>query len=566
MIPNLQMDYFKYSRLLRGNFLKGATLFRSLLNDAAVAESIINTAPAMAAVFTDFYKTAANRLLYDVLAESPYFDEAVMSYFRGVGATDHQTVEELLADTNNTLDLLHQTDFSEIIQKNPALLEQTLFTNNIFKALVNDENTDIVLRPDILQTFSDKLNPTSVNIYPGYNDFRTALMGTYTDFDGTLRYWDLTISTAACAISEEARLIFFPARLRAGTMSGQATGDVYFPGVLKYDIAADAWSLIHVASTDIRTTNITNYSRNANGMAYDPESDNLYVFYRPMYNTTPTLCDIFKGANGAAVQLGIQVSTAGTTSYMAPVFCCFDKESHLAKYVWTVGDMNAGSASATGWLYGCSVSANGLVWAGKAAHPTADQTATVYSVSATSFGANFRYPKGAYVGAFQTGSTIGTSYAYMVSIASTADRIKANYLQFDMGTSYSQLAAPTSIFMCENGFALMAWDSLQSYPTLAAFLFSENALTMHTMKKQSSSSYKYTLYGFPALNKAAAQTSQTGALFLAFGLTPTGLLEQSYDTAFSVFDSTLIPARGSDRYKLNTSVSNQWMLYDYLLN
>ena len=33
MIPLLQNDYYKYVQMFRGNYLKGASLLRSLLND-----------------------------------------------------------------------------------------------------------------------------------------------------------------------------------------------------------------------------------------------------------------------------------------------------------------------------------------------------------------------------------------------------------------------------------------------------------------------------------------------------------------------------------------------------
>ena len=59
MIPLLQNDYYKYSQMFRGNFLKGAALFRSFLNDPVAKEHILSSVPALSAVFTDCTKTEA---------------------------------------------------------------------------------------------------------------------------------------------------------------------------------------------------------------------------------------------------------------------------------------------------------------------------------------------------------------------------------------------------------------------------------------------------------------------------------------------------------------------------
>ncbi|MDD3693661.1 MAG: hypothetical protein PHX02_07155 [Oscillospiraceae bacterium] len=563
MIPNLQMDYFKYSRLFKGNYIKGATLLRSFLNDNAVADSLVRTTPAMAAVFTDFYKSPVNRLCYNVLAESPYFEEAAISYLGGVGATEHQTMDDLLDDTQNTLDILHNIDFAEVFQQNPELLTKTLLKPNIYRALIKDENTDIVLRSVILETFSEVLNPAAVNIYTPYNAYWTPLVATTTPFDSGLIFYQNAMYTASSIISEETNTIFVPSMVSGRTSTGSTTY-YYYPAVFKYDISAGTWSLLYVASGDVRQSNSTNNSRSSNGVAYDPDNDNLYIFYRPSSSSAVNMCDIVKGADGSVVQTGIEVANVGISSTQVPVFCCFDKVNHLAKYVWRVGEMDAGSGSTTGWLYGCSVSANGLVWAGKAAHPNADQGLSVFSTAQTSLGASGRFSDGAYVGAFQTGSTIGTSNAVMVSIASSNDRIKANYLTFETGTSYSQLASPTYIIICENGFSLMAWDTLKGYPTLAAIRFLENEINLLSYEQQSTTTYKYTVYGFPAMNKAAGKTSQSTAQFQVFGTTPSGVLKKEYPAPFDIFNETLIPARGSDLYKLDIVSSSNWVLYDYM--
>ena len=94
MIPLLQNDYYKYSQMFRGNFLKGASLFRSLLNDPTAREHILSSVPALSAVFTDCTETEANRLCYDVLMEKGYFNEALMTYLCGIEATEHTDIAQ----------------------------------------------------------------------------------------------------------------------------------------------------------------------------------------------------------------------------------------------------------------------------------------------------------------------------------------------------------------------------------------------------------------------------------------------------------------------------------------
>lgn len=568
MIPQLQNDYYKYSRLFKGNYLKGATLFRSLLNDASAAAQIIQSVPALGAVFTDFYKSEANKLCYDVLAESAYFEQAMMAYFRGVGATVHETFDDLLADTQNIIDILRHVDFDQILQQNQNIISRALLEPNVFKALILDENSDIVLRADKLRTFSEILNPTGANIYTAYNTYWTSLIATTTPFDSGLIFYQNSMHTSRSIISEEANTIFVPSMV-SGRISTSSSTYYYYPAVFKYDIISQTWTLLYVASGDVRQTSFVNNSRSANGVAYDPDNDNLYIFYRPSSTTAVNQCDIVKGANGSVVQTGIQVGNIGLNTLMTPFFCTFDMDTQLAKYVWKTGDMSVGSGSTYGWLHGCSVSENGLVWSGKVAHPTAEYTPYFSSyMNEITPDAKYRFPKGALVGAFQTGGTINTSLGVMVAIQSSGELMKANYRSFFTGTSYVHLSAPTNCVIGENGFAVLTWDMIgwgsTNQPVAAAFSLEENEIKLLKSYVQTNTSYKYSLYSFPPFNKAAVQTSQSGAPFIVMGLYNGSVLDKEFNEMFSAFNSSLIPARGSERYKLDTSVSNVWTLYDYM--
>ena len=126
MIPLLQNDYYKYMQMFRGNYLKGASLLRSLLNDPTTREQLVVNLPALSAIFTDFSKTEANKLCYDILSEKSYYEDALMFYLRGLEATKHQTMAELLDDEDNIIELLKNEELSEFFHENEELYKRAL--------------------------------------------------------------------------------------------------------------------------------------------------------------------------------------------------------------------------------------------------------------------------------------------------------------------------------------------------------------------------------------------------------------------------------------------------------
>ena len=149
MIPLLQNDYYKYSQMFRGNFLKGASLFRSLLNDPTAREHILSSVPALSAVFTDCTETEANRLCYDVLMEKGYFNEAIMTYLCGIEATEHTDVASLFQDTDNVLSLLRNKEQEPILAHNTSLFRQMLKVSDTYNAIGESANHDAALMDDV---------------------------------------------------------------------------------------------------------------------------------------------------------------------------------------------------------------------------------------------------------------------------------------------------------------------------------------------------------------------------------------------------------------------------------
>ena len=371
MIPLLQNDYYKYSQMFRGNFLKGASLFRSLLNDPTAREHILSSVPALSAVFTDCTKTEANRLCYDVLMEKGYFNEALMTYLCGIEATEHTDIASLFQDTDNVLSLLRSKEQEPILAHNTSLFRQMLKASDTYNALGESANHDAALMDDVLNAYSAIAQTRSLNLYTLFSSYWNTINYKTTTFESSEVYYSYTAYYEWITVSEKAGKVFLPVSLQ--TRVSSASTYYYYPAVFCYDIASQQWELLYVASTDKKQTNYNYYSRQAY-ICYDQVKDHLYVFYRPLNTSAQVLCDIVAASTGAAVMTEIELATVGSYSYMEPYWCSFDEEQGLARFVWVTGTISDSSSSTPGWLYGASVSTKGLVWSGTVCHPRAQHS------------------------------------------------------------------------------------------------------------------------------------------------------------------------------------------------
>lgn len=328
MIPLLQNDYYKYSQMFRGNFLKGASLFRSLLNDPTAREHILSSVSALSAVFTDCTETEANRLCYDVLIEKGYFNEALMTYLCGIEATEHRDVASLFQDTDNVLSLLRSKEQEPILAHNTSLFRQMLKVSDTYNAIGESANHDAALMDDVLNAYSAIAQTRSLNLYTLFSTYWNTINYKTTTFESSEVYYSYTAYYEWITVSEKAGKVFLPVSLQ--TRVSSASTYYYYPAVFCYDIASQQWELLYVASTDKKQTNYNYYSRQAY-ICYDQVKDHLYVFYRPLNTSAQVLCDIVAASTGAAVMTEIELATVGSYSYMEPYWCSFDEEQGLAR-------------------------------------------------------------------------------------------------------------------------------------------------------------------------------------------------------------------------------------------
>ena len=112
MIPMNQQDYIRYQQALKGNRVKGAELFRSLLEDAAIAPVFAAAPAAAGAVFTDCGKTI-NRTLPNLLNATPYAQSMVLAYVNAGIGTAYETLREAAADSR-FVSVFHGRDIGEL--------------------------------------------------------------------------------------------------------------------------------------------------------------------------------------------------------------------------------------------------------------------------------------------------------------------------------------------------------------------------------------------------------------------------------------------------------------------
>lgn len=558
MIPLLQNDYYKYVQMFRGNYLKGATLFRSLLNDSTTREQLLVNLPALSAVFTDFSKTEANKLCYDILIEKSYFEDALMYYLRGIEVTTHQTVEELLNDEDNVIALLQNEELAPLFHENVELYKRALQKQATLDELKKCDNSNILVDEQMLGLLSDISQRTSVNLYTSFTTYYNTFDGNTCEFDANETYYDYNAVYNYMIVDDETEQVFLPAYLR--TRVGSTSTYYYYPAVFKYDIPTATWSTLHVAETETKNTNTT---KSAQAVAYDPKEDLLYLFYRPD-STVQVYCDIIRVSTGVAIMTAIDVGCVGSTSYMTPYYCTFDSENGVAKYVWAAGAVTS-TNTAYGWLYGCSVGKNGLVWEGIVATPKSERTSYSSEMQAVSYPYKHSCSKGAYVCVFSNTSASSTACT-LGFIVHSGVKMVAKYLEIPSNTDYSYFYSPSSTMVTEDGLMAIYMSKVTYKGTSQTMVLAIDIANAKIVGEfvASSTSYTFTLYLSSLLKKIGFVCSNNTSSYTLFGMDENSkLVSITTDTLPSIFKAEIHRPIGTERYKLQTSSSSTWNLYDY---
>ncbi len=558
MIPVLQADYYKYMRMFRGNYLKGATLLRSLLNDTAAREHILQSLPALSAIFTDFSSSEATKLCYNVLSEKGYLEQAIVAYLKGLGATDHETMSELMADAVNVIELICNEELYPLIQQDSNLLKKLLKKQATLDELKLDKNTKALFNEDVLATLSSIQSRSSTNIYTSYKAFVDSLDEQTTSFDILETYYSFTADYNSMVLDDKNRRVFLPVQIHTEHIS--SGDDYYYPAVLRYDITSKEWSILHIAMTG---TKVTSSVKAAKGIAYDSEQDLLYLFYR-QDGTTQMNCDMVIGTTGSPIKLQIPVGAVGSGSYMAPYFCHFDETEKVAKFVWSVADIST-TDSSCGWLYGCSIDYSGIVWQGIVSMPTSEApdyySSEMYEVME---GHKARCPKGAFVGCMAESSAT-TSKAYMVCIVHSGSKMVSKYIELPASTDAADFYKAGSSYITDNGlFLFLSADAVYGGSNVDALLAIDVSRGKLLKSYTGSSSKAYTLYTAPLVHKLGFSNSATEGEYTYIGVNGSGsLVTHTTSTLHSLFTNTHFLAKGTERYKLYNTGAYEWLLYDY---
>ena len=558
MIPLLQTDYYKYVQMFRGNYLKGACLLRSLLNDPTTREQLLENLPALSAIFTDFSKTEANKLCYDVLVEKSYFEDALMFYLRGIEVTEHQTMAELLDDADNVIALMKNKELIPLFQENEELYKRALQKQATLDELKECENSDVLLDKQVLDLLSDISKRTSTNIYTSFNTYYNSFDNDVCEFDANETYYDYSAMYNYMIVDDETQQVFLPAYLR--TRVGSTSTYYYYPAVFKYDIPTATWSTLHVAET---TTKITSSVKSAQAVAYDPKEDLLYMFYRPD-STVQMYCDIIRVSTGVAIMTAVDVGCVGSTSYMTPFYCHFDKDNKVAKYVWAAGAVNSTSTT-YGWLYGCSVGKNGLVWQGIVATPKSERTSYSSEMTAVNYPYRMSCSKGAYVCAFSNTSNNSTACT-LGFIVHSGTKMVAKYLEITANTEYSAMYSPSSSMVTEDGLLALYYYNItykSDSRTFVLLIDIEKAKIVGEFFAPSTSN-AYTLYLSSLLRKVGFYNAKDNTTFYLVGKDENSKMVSITTNAMpSIFTTEAHKPIGTERYKIYPQSTTAWYLYDY---
>jgi hypothetical protein len=226
-------------------------------------------------------------------------------------------------------------------------------------------------------------------------------------------------------------------------------------------------------------------------------------------------------------------------------------------------------ASGNGWLHGCSVGPDGVVWEGQVAKPYRDVYSwqgTVQSTMSYSFpGPKYGFAKGALVGLFHCGTSESSYPAVLAAIHVSGDKFKVHYLKLALNTKASELVKPEYACLLDNGMVVLSyyntrWDGTATSGYITPVLrLTEDALTILD------ATYTYqNLSAFEPFNQVALHGSDWCRLL---GLDGSGrLVKQTYSEKFSHFLSPSRPTRGSRRYQLRITSDTGWWLRDIEAN
>lgn len=554
MIPILQNDYYKYVQMFRGNFLKGASLFKALLNDPTTREQLIINLPALSAVFTDFSNSEANRLCYDILSEKSYFEDALMNYLQGIEATTYTKMTDLINDENAVIELLSNKELQPLFHENLTLYKKILKKQGTLDLLKKNENTEIVLDELTLSVLSGYATKTTTNLYTSYNTYISELNGKTCSFDTNETYNSFTALYDYMKVDDTSRQVFLPVQIR--TRVGTTSTYYYYPSVFKYSIASAKWEMFYTAMT---ATKVTSSYKTSKGIAYDPTEDLVYLFYR-QNDTVRMNCDIINGSTGTAKLAELNVGEVGSSSYMDTIFCSFDKTYKVAKFVWDVANVNSTNTT-YGWLYGCSVNKSGLVWQGIVAAPKTERTSYSSEMQKVSYPYKYVCSKGAYVCVFSNTSSSSTAIT-LGFIVHSGNKMTSKYVQINANSDYSDYYSPTAV-MTENGLFLMYCNNAvyQSYTrnvVLAIDIVNGKILNDYV----STTSYTYSLYIAPIINKVALKNSNETEYVIIGENENKETVELKTESLPSIFTSEPWRPIGTERYKIYPYSSSTWYLYD----
>ena len=156
--------------MFRGNYYKGATIFRCIMDNPDDANSLMESPPALAVIYTDFDRSPMDRMCYDILQEYPTLrDKGVLNFLNFVSSTSYITLEELYNDSNAMEKIVLSKTAMNIIASSQIATEKMI---NSQTAMEKVAQTDYAIK-------SMLASETSLNLIVNSSSAMTAIANSY---------------------------------------------------------------------------------------------------------------------------------------------------------------------------------------------------------------------------------------------------------------------------------------------------------------------------------------------------------------------------------------------------
>lgn len=420
MVPLLLQDFYKYQVMFRGDYYKGATLFKGLLDNASIGPELVQTPSAMSAVFTDIDRSELDSKCAAVLAQYPsLYDTGLATFMSSLGISD--TMLSIMNDTTKLKDYLSNTKFNAAMKYSPTFKS---------KVATRKLNMDMLMTPANNFLGDTTLQDSIVNVRRSTAAYSTPSVLS------KLNAWNNATYKVA-NIYNRIYVSKFKCVLAGARLQVKPSG-AYYAAILRYSFITDTVTLFMISDAG---DSQGSYWSACPKPAYDASNDQVYMFYRT-YNVSQWCCSV-----------GTLTATETETTYVTRKFLCGAGLVATSMYaVYAVG-----AANGNGYLAYSTNNANGCYQVKVSSTAQVDNSALSVPSAVSSSSYLFDTLAG-YM--YYTGDS-STCYVHAVYFNGSGMSFATGYVsQYNLYGSYN---TPYVVFANEKSFIMYAMQTQTSF-------------------------------------------------------------------------------------------------------